>query len=77
MANPLPWSHVESRVCRRPVEGRVGHAETPTATESRDRSKRMRLDHGVRAGHDRLGLTLVAAVDRMGDLNFLEPRTIG
>ena len=37
----------------------------------------MRLDHRVRAGHDRLGLTLVAAVDRMGDLNFLEPRTIG
>ena len=37
----------------------------------------MRLDHRVRAGHDRLGLTLVAAVDRMGDLNFLEPRTFG
>ena len=77
MANPLPWSHDESRVCRRPVVGRVGHAETPTATESRDRRNGCGSTTAYEPGHDRLGLTLVEAVDRMGDLNFLEPSTIG
>ena len=58
-----------------------GRSRRPRRDPDRDRvqrpQKRMRLDHRVRAGHDRLGLTLVAAVDRMGDLNFLEPSTIG
>ena len=58
-----------------------GRSRRPSRDPDRDRierpQKRMRLDHCVRAGHDRVGLTLVAAVDRIGDLNFLVPRTFG